>query len=149
MLLEKRYDERLDAMEKATATALTAVEKQTAAAFAANKESVVKAENSQKDYNHQHNDLTRKMEVQAEKFVLRERLDDVAKALELKTDALKLLIDALQKHNAAGAGRREVVQEHRATAQWTIGQIISVAFGFVGVAAFVFAVITFFLKTKP
>jgi hypothetical protein len=126
LLLEKRYDEKFEAMSQATATALSAVEKQTSAAFAANRESVIKSEDAQKAYNFQHNDLTRRMEVQAEKFVTRERLDDASKTFDAKLEILKKDVDALLKGSAANVGRRELVQERRQIAQFGIGQLIAI-----------------------
>jgi len=146
LLLEKRYDEKFDAMADATSTALTAVEKQTAAAFAANKESVIKTEDAQKAYNLQHNDLTRKMEVQAEKFVHREKMDDVSKAFDAKLESLKKDIDALQQSRAAIVGGKEERTEQRQTMQWGIGHAITLA---VVLAGLIVGLIEALLRSRP
>jgi len=146
--LEKHYDARLAEMKEATATALVAVEKQTNAAFAANKESVTKTEQGQLAYNAQHNDLTRKMEAQANQFIGREKLDDVTKQFDAKLATIKEEIARLQEGIAAVGVRRESQQEHRQQANWTVSQVISVIFGLLGVLAFGLALVQFFLK-KP
>jgi len=147
--LEKHYDARLAEMKEATATALVAVEKQTNAAFAANKESVTKTEQGQLAYNAQHNDLTRKMEAQAARFVDRERLEEYEKRFDAKLEALKEDIGRLQESRAEGGGRRETQQEHRQQANWTVSQVISTIFGLLGVLTFGLALVQFFLKSKP
>jgi len=130
--IEKHYDARLSEIKEATATALIAVEKQTNAAFAANKESVTKTEEGQRAYNAQHNDLTRKMEAQAARFVDRERLEEYEKRFDAKLEAVKAEIGRLQKQSAAVDERRTTQSEHRQTAQWTAGQIISTLIAVIG-----------------
>ena len=143
--LEKHYDARLAEMKEATATALVAVEKQTNAAFAANKESVTKTEEGQKAYNAQHNDLTRKMEAQAARFVDRERLEEYEKRFDGKLETLKADIGRLQEGSAAGTGRRETQQEHRQTAQWGLGQVIAT----IGVLTAILVALIELLRNKP
>ncbi len=94
--------------------------------FAANKEAVAKAEEAQKTYNAQHNDLTRKMEAQAAQFVNRERLDDMVKQFDAQVESLKASIVQLQAGAVAGGARREVVQEQRQQTQWSIGTTVAV-----------------------
>jgi len=149
--LEKHYDARLSEIKEATATALSAVEKQTNAAFAANKESVTKTEQGQLAYNAQHNDLTRKMEAQAAKFVDRERLEEYEKRFDSKLESIKADIGRLQEGSATGMGRREVVQEHRQTVQWGIGQVIALVAVLVAIITpIVLAAIEFFRHSgKP
>lgn len=127
--LEKYYDSRLTEIKEATATA-----------FAANKESVLKAETSQREYNQQHNDLSRKMEAQAARFV-----DE--KQLKAELESIKGDIARLQEHSAVGAGRLGQQQESRQTVQWGVGQAIAIA---LVIAGFVVALIEVLLKTvKP
>jgi len=148
--IEKHYDARLSEIKEATATALIAVEKQTNAAFAANKESVTKTEEGQRAYNAQHNDLTRKMEAQAARFVDRERLEEYEKRFDAKLETVKAEVGRLQKQSAAVDERRTTQSEHRQQSNWTIGQVITVIFGLLGTLTFVFALIQFFLKSgKP
>jgi hypothetical protein len=130
--LEKHYDARLSEIKDATATALIAVKEQTAAAFAANKEAVTKTEEGQRAYNAQHNDLTRKMEAQAARFVDRERLEEYEKRFDGKLEGLKVDIGRLQEAGAAGAGRLGQQQEHRQTAQWGVGQAVYVLLSVLG-----------------
>jgi len=132
VLLEKQYDGKFFEIKEATDKALVAVRELTAAAFAANKEAVFKTEEAQKAYNAQHNDLTRKMETQANQFVGREKLDDVEKAFDAKLAMIKADIARLQEGILATGVRRESQQEHRATAQWTAGQIISTLIAIIG-----------------
>ncbi len=130
------YFERwLLSVEELNRERFSALEKQTALIFTSNKEAVGKAEDAQKAYNMQHNDLTRKMEVQAAQFVGRERFDDTVKQFDLRIADIKAVLDGI---NAAGGARREVVQEQRRTTQWTISQAIAVAFGLSGFAVAVF-----------
>jgi hypothetical protein len=149
--LEKHYDARLSEIKDATATALIAVKEQTAAAFAANKESVTKTEEGQRAYNAQHNDLTRKMEAQAARFVDRERLDEYEKRFDGKLEAIKADIGRLQEGSSTAVGRREVVQEHRQTVQWGIGQVIALVAVLVAIITpIVLAAIEFFRHSgKP
>jgi len=146
--MEKHYDARLSEIKEATATALIAVEKQTNAAFAANKESVTKTEEGQRAYNAQHNDLTRKMEAQAARFVDRERLDDYEKRFDTKLESLKADIGRLQQGNAAGTERRVTQSEHRQQSNWTVTNVISVIFGLAGMLTFILAWVQFFLKAR-
>ena len=143
--LEKHYDARLIEIKEATATALIAVEKQTAAAFAANKESVLKTEEAQKAYNLQHNDLTRKMEAQAARFVDRERLEEYEKRFDGKLESIKADIGRLQESRAEGGGRRVQHQETQQTVRWGIGQTIAL----VGVLTAILVVLIEVLKSKP
>lgn len=100
--------------------------------FAANKEAVAKAEEAQKAYNAAHNDLTRKMESQAAQFVNRERLEDIVKGFDAQVESLKASIIQLQAGAVAGGARREVVQEHRQTTQFTVAQAIQIVLGILG-----------------
>jgi len=143
--VEKHYDARLSEIKEATATALIAVEKQTNAAFAANKESVTKTEEGQRAYNAQHNDLTRKMEAQAARFVDRERLEEYEKRFDTKLEGLKSDIGRLQQGSAAGTERRTTQSEHRQQSNWTIGQAITIA---IVIAGFVVALIEVLLKSQ-
>jgi len=143
--LEKHYDARLAEMKEATATALVAVEKQTNAAFAANKESVLKTEEGQKAYNAQHNDLTRKMEAQAARFVDRERLEEYEKRFDAKLETVKADIGRLQEGSAAGTGRRDQQQETRQTVQWGLGQVIAT----IGVLTAILVALIELLRNKP
>jgi len=144
--IEKHYDARLAEIKAATDMALISVEKQTNAAFAANKESVTKTEEGQRAYNAQHNDLTRKMEAQAARFVDRERLEEYEKRFDGKLEALKADIGRLQEAGAAGTGRLVQQQEHRATTQWTVGQVLATLFA---VAGFALAIVAMLLKNRP
>src|SRR6185436_4362323 len=143
--LEKHYDARLSEIKEATATALSAVEKQTNAAFSANKESVLKTEEGQKAYNAQHNDLTRKMESQANQFIGREKLDDVTKQFDAKLATIKEEIARLQEGISAVGVRRETQQEHRQTAQWGLGQVIAT----IGVLTAILVALIELLRNKP
>ncbi len=106
--------------------------------FAANREAVSKAEDAQKAYNAQHNDLTRKMESQAAQFVNREKLDDMVKGFDAQLEAIKKAVALLEAGLLAGGVRRETVRENRQTVQWTVGQFIAVALGLLGFAVAVF-----------
>jgi len=145
--MEKHYDARLSEIKDATATALIAVKEQTGAAFAANKESVTKTEEGQRAYNAQHNDLTRKMEAQAARFVDRERLEEYEKRFDSKLDALKSDIARLQEDRAAVIGRLGQQQETRQTVQWTFSQVLTVV---LAVAGFAIAIAAMLVKNaKP
>src|SRR6185436_4243929 len=141
--LEKHYDARFSEIKEATQTALAAVEKQTNAAFAANKESVTKTEEGQRAYNAQHNDLTRKMEAQAARFVDRERLEEYEKRFDAKLEGVKVDVARLREDGATGAGRRGQQQETRQTTQWTVGQVLATLFA---VAGFALAIVAMLLK---
>jgi len=143
--VEKHYDARLSEIKEATATALIAVEKQTNAAFVANKESVTKTEEGQRAYNAQHNDLTRKMEAQAARFVDRERLEEYEKRFDAKLETLKADIGRLQEGSAAVGERRATQSEQRQQSNWTIGQAITIA---IVIAGFVVALIEVLLKSQ-
>ena len=62
--LDRRLTDRAEAQDKAVSAALIAAERQTAQSFAASEKAISKAENSQREYNQGHNDLSRKMEAQ-------------------------------------------------------------------------------------
>jgi len=143
---DRRYEDKFKALDSATDKALSAVQSQTAAAFAANKESVTKTEEGQRAYNAQHNDLTRKMEAQAARFVDRERLEEYEKRFDTKLESLKADIARLQQVGAETGGRHVQQQEHRATVQWSAGQIISTLIAVIG---FGLAIAAMLLKSKP
>jgi hypothetical protein len=145
-LLKDDYDTRFSEVKDATDKALAAVKEQTNAAFAANKESVLKTEEAQREYNHQHNDLTRKMEAQAAKFIDREKLEDLIKQMDARFETYSSQIINLQESRAAGGERRMTQQEHRQQANFTITQIITVIFGLLGVLTFGLALAQFFMN---
>lgn len=62
--LDRRLTDRAEAQDKAVSAALIAAKEQTTQSFAASEKAIVKAENSQREYNQGHNDLSRKMEQQ-------------------------------------------------------------------------------------
>ncbi len=124
------YFERwLLSIEELNRERFAALEKQTSLIFTSNKEAVGKAEDAQKAYNAQHNDLTRKMEVQATAFVGQQQFGDAMKQIDQRIADIKSALDTI---NASGGARREAIQEHRATTQFTVAQAIQIVLGVLG-----------------
>lgn len=96
------YTDLRTADQRAVDAALVAQKEKTADAFAANKESVLKAEKGQNDYNVAHNDLTRKMDKQYADTI--PRLEAQA-----RFDAMEEKVQEMRNTLSKGHGRDEAV----------------------------------------
>lgn len=97
---DRRYEERFHGQEVAIASALAAQEKLTSQAFSASREAILKAEESQKSYNQQHNDLSRKMEGQYREMIPRSEFTLSMTALNEKITSL-----SVSRGESVGAAR--------------------------------------------
>lgn len=103
---DKLYKERDDSRKTAVDAALTAVKEQTKASFDGSEKAIVKAEESQRQYNQGHNDLSRKMEGQYKDMLPRPEADAKFKATEEKIEGIKKEIASLRESRSEGTGEK-------------------------------------------
>lgn len=113
-------DKALAAVEKQTASAFEAAKEANSAAIVAQKESALKTEESQKQYNVGHNDLIRKMDDQNKATMPRTETESRFKNLEEK---LALLTGSFSAGSGAQQGAKSVKDETRSN----MALVISVA----------------------
>lgn len=111
-------DIRFKASETAVNAALAAQEKAVGAAFTASERAITKAEDAQKSYNANHNDLSRKMDEQYKQMIPRteaiDKIEAVVKELTARADANREQIGLLREANTASAARGSVVDPQMA-----------------------------------
>jgi hypothetical protein len=115
---DRRYTEKFDAQEKATALALAYQKEAVTNAFTASEKAIVKAEEAQKAYNERSNEF-------------RGQLDDQAKMLMPRTEAIQRIervegdIKELQRGESRGEGGADAKHGSRLQQNWNISTLIS------------------------
>lgn len=155
---DRRYEERFLHLTTGQENALTALEKQTAAAFAASEKAIVKAEDSQKDYNTRSNEFRAALDDankhmmprpeseqlhRAAQDALNRLREETGKAIELSRTEARVAGEALSKEIANLRESRSQllgVQEQRTAGhsnnQWAISVGIAAAGTMLGLAYF-------------
>lgn len=116
-------DKALAAVEKQTASAFEAAKEANAAALIAQKESALKTEEAQKQYNYGHNDLIRKMDEQNRATMPRTETESRFKNMEEK---MALLTGSFTQGSGMAQGAKAVKDEGRANVAITVSIIVAI-----------------------
>ena len=123
-------EERFTAAKDAVNAALVAQKELVSAAFASSEKAIVKAEEAQKSYNSNHNDLTRMMDQQYERMIPRteaiDKIDGVRAELSAKLDVLRGEVGGLRESRSAGEGKSKGVDSSVALAISGVMMLLSV-----------------------
>jgi hypothetical protein len=124
---DKRYDIIFAGLKESLFGAVTAINRQTESAFQSAQKAIDKQELSQKQYNEDHNSLTKRM-------VGIEEYKSDQKSLGDKTDELKIAVNDIQVKIGVGTGKELRGVSDQARQQWSTGQIVIVLVLVVNVA---------------
>ncbi len=103
---DRRYDEQFRAQKEAVAAALTAQKEQTGAAFAASEKAIVKAENSQTEYNVRSNEFRGQLGDQANRLLPRAEADTRFGAFEKQIENMEKDVATLRESRSAVGGAK-------------------------------------------
>jgi chromosome segregation ATPase len=112
--------------------------------FGAIKEAAKETKDAQTAYNERSNEFRGQLDDQAKRLMAREEALAKFMTYDEKLEDCKREINKLREAHMEAIGRTVQRSENRATAQWTIGQAISIA---LVIAGFVVALIEVLLKT--